>query len=176
MRRNRSLRTSASIALGGFPSSSCVPPPTKAMRCFVANAAEHSSKSFGEYVSMTLLSARCPVPGAQSQPPTGHWAPGTGHYGGGGSSASPRLIPAQPRRRKDFPRVEEHFRIERAAHHIHGCQVVGGEHGGHVRRFVRADAVLAGDRRSDARAGFEDLGGGLLGDCFRPGKRRIRLQ
>src|SRR5579872_1428926 len=53
MRFNRSVRTSASIALGGFPSSRSVPPPANAMRCFVASAAEHSSRFAGERIFTT---------------------------------------------------------------------------------------------------------------------------
>src|ERR1019366_2922302 len=66
-------------------------------------------------------------------------------------------LAAQPGRGEDLARVAQVSGVERAADQLHGVQVVGAEHLGHVPGLVHADAVLAGDRAALFQARVEDL-------------------
>src|SRR5262245_48834784 len=73
-------------------------------------------------------------------------------------------LAAESRRREHFARIAQPLRIEGAPYGKHDVQIVVREHLRHVVGFVRADAVLAGERSARVDAVLEDLGSHLRGE------------
>src|SRR5690625_1656020 len=73
-----------------------------------------------------------------------------------------RNLTAQPRRRKHLAWVGHRLRVEGAANHLHGVEVLIGEHPRHVLGLVRTDTVLTGDGPTMRDAQIENRAGDLL--------------